>query len=63
MKRNQTMHNGILVKSLALMAAALLALPSSAQELVDLTSPTGGTITYCTSLAPIWAPRPSTTGL
>ena len=51
MKHSQTRHNGILVKILGLMAAALLALPSSAQELVDLTSPTGGTITYSPCLA------------
>jgi hypothetical protein len=42
MKQKQTMRDGFLVKSLALMAAALLALPSSGQGLVDLTSPTGG---------------------
>ena len=52
MKQKQTMRNGVLVKSLALMAAALLALPSSGQGLVDLTSPTGGTITYSASLSP-----------
>ena len=52
MKQKQTMRNGVLVKSLALMAAALLALPSSGQGLVDLTSPTGGTITNSASLSP-----------
>ncbi len=51
MKQKQTMRNGVLVKSLALMAAALLALPSSGQGLVDLTSPTGGTITNSPCLA------------
>ena len=50
MKHSQTRHNGILVKVFGLMAAALLALSSSAQELVDLTSPTGGTITYSSCL-------------
>lgn len=49
-KTSNRLHSGFFVKALVLTAAALLALPSSAQELVDLTSPTGGTITY--SLVP-----------
>ena len=49
-KTSNRLHSGFFVKALVLTAAALLALPSSAQELVDLISPTGGTITY--SLVP-----------